>query len=131
MANKFTWWQFYSAIVHLMVYQISKVCLELMYMQHKHMVYGEFHIYPYLVLDKNANDNAYSTPLRHEVWNVDHKKVIMETYLCYNTLSHLVVQHQHYPEHYTIFLSILFPWIVYCVCTWEWQISGRWAQCCW
>ena len=78
-----------------MVYQISKVCLALMYIQHKHMVYGEFHIYPYLVLDQNANDNAYSTPLSHEIWNVDHKMIILGIDLCYNTFSHHCVQHQH------------------------------------
>ena len=42
-----------------MVYQISKVCPELMYKQHTHMVYDELHIYPCQVLDQNANDNAY------------------------------------------------------------------------
>ena len=68
----------------MMVYQISKVCLALMYIQHKHMVYGKFHIYNFLVLDQNANDNAYSTPLRHEVWNVTYKMVIMGIYFCYN-----------------------------------------------
>ena len=41
-----------------------------MYKQHMHMVYGELYIYIYQVLDQNANDNAYSTPLRHKVWNV-------------------------------------------------------------
>ena len=60
-----------------MVYHIYKVFLALMYMQHKHMVYGKLHIYLYLVLDKNANDNVYSTPLRHEVWNVEHKIIIL------------------------------------------------------
>ena len=73
------------------------------------MVYGELHILPFLVFDKNANDNAYSTPLRHEVWNVDHKMTIMGIDLCYNTFLHLGVQHQHYPEHDTVCLSIFFP----------------------
>ena len=36
------------------------------------MVYGELHILPYIVLDKNANDNAFPSPLHHEVWNVEH-----------------------------------------------------------
>ena len=31
----------------------------------------------HLVLDQNANDNAYSNPLRHEVWNVDRKIIMM------------------------------------------------------
>ena len=72
-----------------MKYKISKVCLALMYKQHKHMVYGEFNILPYLGLYQNANDNAYSTLLRHEVWNVDQKIIIIRIVLCYNTFSHL------------------------------------------
>ena len=63
-----------------------------MYMQHKHMIYGEFHRQHYLVLDQNENDNTYSTPLRHEVWNVDQKMIIMGIDLCYNTFSHLDVE---------------------------------------
>ena len=98
----------------MMLYQISKVCLALMYMQHKHMVYGKLHIYPYLVLDQNTNDNDYSTSLRHEVCNVEHKMIVMVIDLCYNTFSHLGVQHQHYPEHDTVCLSIFFPWTIYC-----------------
>ena len=35
----------------------------MMYKKHTHMVNGELHILPNLVLDKNANDNAYSSPL--------------------------------------------------------------------
>ena len=61
----------------MMVYQISKGCLAFMYMQHKHMVYGEFHLHQYLVLGQDSNINAYSTPLRYEVWNVDHKEVML------------------------------------------------------
>ena len=60
-----------------------------MYNQHKHMVYEELHILPYLVLDQNAKDNAYSAPLRHEVWNVDHKRAILVIDLRYNTFSPL------------------------------------------
>ena len=107
ITNRCTWWYVDS------VYQISKVCLELMYMQHKHMVYGEFHIHHCLFLDQNANDNSYSNPLRHEVWNVYHKMVILIIDFCYNIFSHLGVQHQHYPEHDTLCLSIIFPWIVF------------------
>ena len=77
LANKCTWWLVYSALVYLMVYHISKVCLELVYIQHNHVVYGELHIYPYLFLDQNAYDNAYSTSLRHEVWNMDHKMILL------------------------------------------------------
>ena len=79
-----------------------------MYMQHKHMVYGELHIHHYLVLYQTGNDNTYSTPLRHEVCNVDHKNLMLGIDLCYKTFSHLGVQHQHYPEHDTICLSIFF-----------------------
>ena len=100
----------------MMVYHIPKVCLALMYMQHTHMVYVEFHIHHYLVLDQKANDNAYSTPLRHEVWNVDQKMIIQGIALCYNTSSHTGVKHQHYPEQDTVCMSILFPQIVYCFC---------------
>ena len=55
-----------------------------MYKQHTHMVYGKVYILPYLVLDQNANDNTYSDPLRHEVWDMDHKMIIMGIELCYN-----------------------------------------------
>ena len=74
-----------------MVYHISKVYLSLVYMQHRHMVYCEFHRNHYLVLDQNTSDNAYSALLRHEVWNVDQKMgnsgnwFVLEyilTYLC-------------------------------------------------
>ena len=59
----------------MMKYHTSKVCLAFMYKQHTHMVYGELHILPYLVLDRNANDNAYSSPL------VDVSVVFMDPYL--------------------------------------------------
>ena len=108
MPNKCTWWLVYSALVYLIVYQIPKVCLELMYMQHNHMVYDKLHILPLLVLDQNENDNAYSTPLHHEVWNVEQKIIIPEIDLCYNKSSHLCVQRQNYPEHDTLCLSIYF-----------------------
>ena len=83
-------------------------------MQHKHMVYGELCIHHFLVLDQKENDNAYSNPLVHEVWNADHKMAMMCFNLCYNAFSNLGVKHQHYPEHDTIYLSMFFPWIVYC-----------------
>ena len=63
------------------------------------MVYGELHIYPCQVLDQNANDNACRVPLNHEVWNVDHKRVMLGIDLYYSTFSHILVQHLHYPEY--------------------------------
>ena len=80
-------------------------------MQHKHMVYGEFHRHHYLVLYQKVNDDAYSTPLCHEIWNVHHKKIMLRIYLCYNKFSHLGVKHPHYPEHDTVCLSIFFPYL--------------------
>ena len=80
------------------------------------MVYGELRIHHYLVLDQNENDNAYSTPLRYEVWKVDHEIVIMVIHLCCNTFSHLGAQHQNYSEHDTVCLYIIFPLIIYCFC---------------
>ena len=73
----------------MMKCQISKACIALMYMEHKHIVYREFHILPYIVLDQNTNDNAYPDPLRHGVCNVDHKRVMMVIDFCYNNFSHL------------------------------------------
>ena len=108
MVNNCTWLQVYSPIVYMMLYQTSKVCLALMYMQHMHMVYGELHRHHYLVLDKNASDNAYSPPLRHEVWNMDYKMIIPEIDLCYNTFSHLCVRRQNYLEHDTVCMFISF-----------------------
>ena len=63
----------------------------LMYKQHMHMVYGKLYIYPYQVLDQNANENACPTPLRHVVWNMDHRRVMMGIDLCYNTFLYLWV----------------------------------------
>ena len=113
MANECNWWQVYSALVYMMVYQISKVCLALIYMQHTHMVNGELHRHHYLVLYQNKNDNDYSTPFHHEVWNMDHKKVMLGIALCYNKLSHIFVKHHHYPEHDTVCLSIFFQWFFF------------------
>ena len=46
--------------------------------------------YHFLVLDQNANDNdVFSAPLRYEVWNVDHRRVVLGIDLCYNTSSHI------------------------------------------
>ena len=128
-----TWWQVYSALVNMVVYQISKVCLVLMYMQHNNMAYGELDIYPYLVLDKNANDNSYPTSLRHKVWNMDQKVIRIGIDLCYNNYSHLCVQLQHYLEHDNFCLSILFSWIVFLNFPWSMASSLRWffARCSW
>ena len=111
----------YSAIVHQMVYQISMFLLELIYMQHKQMVYVKLHRHHYLVLVQNPNCNAYSTPWRHEVWDVEQKMVTLGIDLCYNTFSHLGVQHKHYPEHGTVCLSIFFTWIVFCIFPDQWH----------
>ena len=120
MANKCTWIQFYSALVYLMVYQKSKVCIALMYRKHNNMVYGELYILPFLVSDKNVNDNACPSPLRHWVWNVDQNMTNQGIYLCYNKFLHIWVQQKHYPEHVTFFLSIFFTWIVF----WSYLING-------
>ena len=105
----------------MVIYQISKVYLALMYMQHKNMVYIILHIYPRLVLDQNANYHAYSTPLCHEVWNVDHKIIILGIKLCYNTYSHIGVQQQHYPEYDTVCMSIFFSWVIFCIFLDQWH----------
>ena len=49
----------------------------LMYIQHRQMVCGKFHICHDLDLDQNVNDNAYPTPLRHEALDVSHKMVML------------------------------------------------------
>ena len=109
-----------------------------MYMQHKYMVYGEFHIHHYLVLDQSANDNAYPIPLIHGVCNVGHKMVILGIDLCYNAFLHLFVLHQHFPENDTVslfislresfiiltwtwYLYIFFSWIIFCIWPDQWH----------
>ena len=74
----------------------------------KHMIYGELHKHHYLIWNKNASDNNYSSLLRHDICNVDHKMVILGINFCHNTLSHICMQHQNYPEHDTDYLSIFF-----------------------
>ena len=83
----------------------------LMYMQQRHMVCGELHICHDQVLDKNVNENAYSTPFLHEALDVDQNMVMLGIGWYHNIFSHLCVQHQHYPEHDTICLYILFYWL--------------------
>ena len=80
-----------------------------MYMKHRRMLYGEFHRPHYLVLDQSASDNSLLILLRHEVWNVDNKMIILIIGLCYNAFSRIFVQQQHYLKHDTVCLSILFP----------------------
>ena len=121
LANRWTWLQVYSVIVNLIVYQIPNVCLALIYIQHRHMLYGELHRHHYLVLDQSASDNVYSASLRHEVWNVDHKIRILGICLCYNKFSYLCVQHQHYLEHITVCLYIFLPWIFFNICSDQWH----------
>ena len=99
-----------SLLVYLQVYHISKVCLALMNIQRTHMECGELHICHDLVLDQNLNDNAYSTPLRYEALDVDHKMVMLGIGLYYNKFSLLCVPHQDYPEHDTLCMYI-FNWI--------------------
>ena len=111
LANTCTWLQVYSALVYLMVYQISRVCLAFMYMQHRQMVYSKLHRHHYLVLYQNASDNAYSSLLRHEVCMVDHKMVMLGIDFCYNKFSHLCVKHQYYPENITVCMYIFFPYV--------------------
>ena len=89
-------------------YWKSKVFQALMYMQHRHMVCGKLQIFHYLDLDQNVNDNAYPTPLLHEALDVNHKMVMLVIGWYRNKFSNLCVQHQHYSEHDTLFLFILF-----------------------
>ena len=65
------------------------------------------------VLDQNVNDNAYSTPLLHEALYVDHKMVMLGIGLYHNIFTHICVQHQHYPEHDIICLSIFFYFLFF------------------
>ena len=68
-----------------------------------------------LVLDQSINDNSYSTVFLYGALDMDHKMVILGIGLYHNTFSHLCVQHQHYNEHDTLYLSILFYWIFLCI----------------
>ena len=72
------------------------------------MVRGKFCILHDLVLYQNVNDDAYSTPLYHEALDVDRKMVMLVIVFYRNTFSLLFVQHQHYPEHDTLCMSIFF-----------------------
>ena len=120
LANKYSWWQVVSVPFYLIVYQKSKVCPALMYIQHRHMVCGELHICHELVLYLKLNDNAYPTPLIHEALDVNHKMVILGIGCYHNTLSHICVQHQHYSEHDTLCMSIFFYWMFSCIFPDQW-----------
>ena len=50
----------------------------LMYMQHRHMVCGELHIFHDLDLDQNVDHNHYPTPLLHEALDGNHRIVMLE-----------------------------------------------------
>ena len=39
--------------------------------------------------EDHVQDNACQVPLHHEVWNVDHKMVMLGIDYCYSTFSHL------------------------------------------
>ena len=85
-----------------------------MYMRHRHMVCGKFYICHNLDLDQNLNGNAYQTPLLHEALYVNHKIIMLLIGWYHNIFSHICVQHQNYPEHDTLCLSIFFYWIFSC-----------------
>ena len=86
----------------------SMVGKALMYMQHRQMVFGEWHICHDLDLDQNIYDNAYPTPLLYEVLDGNHIMVMLGIGWYHNIFSHICVQNQHYPEHDTLCLSLFF-----------------------
>ena len=94
LVNNYSWWQVGSVPVSLTEYHKSRVCPALVYIQHRHMVCGKFHIYHDLILDQTVNDNAYSTPLIHEALDVNHKMLMLVIGWYHNTFSHFVVQIQ-------------------------------------
>ena len=101
--------------VLLTEYHKSMVYPALIYMQYSHMVCGKLHICHDLVLDQTVNDNAYSTPFLHEYLDVKHQMLMLGIGWYYNKFSHLCVQHQHYTEHDTLCLYILFYYIFSCL----------------
>ena len=111
LANKYNWWQVGSVPVLFTEHRKSIFGQALIYMQHRHMVCGEFHICNCLDLYQNIYDNAYPTPLLHEALDVNHKMVMLGIGWYHNTFSHIFVQHQHYPEHDTLCLYIFSSWI--------------------
>ena len=86
MANKCNWWQVYitDGIPNIQcLYSID------VHATHTHGILRiEQTSLPSFV--SKTNDNAYSTPLHHEVWNVEHQMVFPGINLCYNTFSHRI-----------------------------------------
>ena len=76
----------------------------------------KLHIFHDLDLDQNVNDNAYPDPLIREALDMNYKILMLGIGWYHNTFSHISVQHQHYPEHDTLCLSILLYWLFSC-CT--------------
>ena len=120
LANKYNWWQVGSVPVFFTEHRKSMVGQALMYMQHSHMVCGKFHIFHALDSDQNINDNAYPTPLLHKALDVNHRMLMLGIGWYHNTFSYLCVKHQNYPEHDTIYLSIFFYWIFFCLSPNQW-----------
>ena len=120
LANTYSWWQVGSVPIYLKVYQKPKLFPAFMYIQHMQIICGKFHIWHDLVLYQNVNDNDYSTPLLHEALDVDHKMVMLEIGWHHNKFSYLCVQHQHYSEHDTICLYILFYWLFPYILSYQW-----------
>ena len=56
-------------------------------MQPLHIVCGESKICHDLVLDKNINNIAYSTPLQHESLDVYHKMIMLVIYWYHKMFS--------------------------------------------
>ena len=111
LANKYSWWQVVSVPVFFTEHRKSMTVQALMCIQHRHMLCGKFHICHDLDLDQNLNDNAYPTPFLHEALDVNQKMVMLGIGWYQNICLYLWVQHQHYPEHDTLCLSIFFCWI--------------------
>ena len=111
MVNKYNLWQVGSMPFLLTEYRKFVFGQALMYLQHRHMVCGKFHICHDLDLDQNVNYNYYPTPLLHEALDVNHKMVTLGIVSYHNIFSHICVQHPHYPEHDNLCLSIFFYWI--------------------
>ena len=71
LSSKYNEWQVGNVPILLTEHLKYMVGQELMYMQHRHMVCGELHIFHDLYLDQNVYDNAYLTPLIHEDLDVN------------------------------------------------------------
>ena len=79
------------------------------------MVCDELNICHDLVLYQKVIDNAYSTPLHHEALDVEHQMVILGIVLYHDVFLLLFVQHQYYPEHDTLCLSVFLYWLLFCI----------------